>query len=74
MSKLPISNNKLLEKYYDSYDVSDFNEPWEFDEPDEVEVCEICSEGIIYNRGKMLAHLYENHKEQIKKDLIEQGA
>lgn len=68
MSKLPISNNKLLEKYYDTYDVPR-EKAWDFDEPDEVEVCEICSESFVYDRAKMLSHLYENHKEKIKLDL-----
>lgn len=72
MSKLNISNNKLLEKYYDTVDWEDYSvSEWDdgdFSEyPDRVsEVCQLCSTAIEGGRGKQLEHLFNDHWEVVK--------
>lgn len=70
MSKLPISNNKLIDKYYEVVDFP-HEEAWEdeaFGE-DTGNCCTICSTVIESDRAGLIYHLMSEHKTRILSDL-----
>lgn len=75
--KKKVSNNKLLEKYFETIDYDDYSltpdddEWWDDMGPSqEAEVCSLCSTAIEGGRNNQVKHLYENHYDVIKKDIL----
>lgn len=68
--KFKLSNNKLIEKYYEWIDFPR-EKAWDVLEATEGDLCTLCSTVIEGDRNDLVAHLYIEHKAKIKEDLTQ---